>query len=75
MSKSDVSNLFKMAITLLEETKDNLNDIRIINTEIRKIYPTNKMSDSDYMELLQYRSDYNKLMREVKEMLLWIEKN
>lgn len=72
MSKSDVSNLFKMAITLLEETKDNLNDIKIINAEIKKLYPNNKMSDSDYMESLQYRSDYNKLMREVKEMLLWI---
>lgn len=70
MSKRDVSNLLKMAITLLEETKDNLNDIKIINTEIRKIYPVDKMSDLDYMELLQYRSEYNKLMREVKEMLL-----
>lgn len=70
MSKSDVSNLLKTAITLLEQTKENLNDIRIINAEIKNVYPTDKMLDVDYMEILQHRSDYNKLMREVKEMLL-----
>lgn len=65
----DIINIYKLSNTILEGIKHDVAEIKILNSEVKKLYPNNSCDFIDHLTFLQLRVEHNKLMREIKELL------